>query len=63
MNNERIKLFKYYKIKKTNFKDNYFINTLKSNTLKSNKIIENNYIENNNVYIKKDKYHIIKIIY
>ena len=62
-NNERLKLFKYYKIKKTSFKDNYFINTLKSNTLKSNKIIESDNIENNNFYIKKDKYHITKSIH
>ena len=57
-NNERLKSFKYYKIKKTSFKDNYFINTLKSNTLKSNKIIESDNIENNNYFKKKDKYNI-----
>lgn len=57
-NNERLKSFKYYKIKKTSFKDNYFINTLKSNTLKSNKIIESDNIENNNCFKKKDKYNI-----
>ncbi len=61
-NNERLKSFKYYKIKKTSFKDNYFINTLKSNTLKSNKIIESDNIENNNYFKKKDKYNVTNSI-
>ena len=58
-NNERLKLFKYYKIKKSNIKDNYFINTLKSNNIKNNsKIIDNEDIGNNSS-MKKNKYKYI----
>ena len=64
-NNERIKLLNYYKIKKPNINNNYFINTLKSNNLKNySKIIENDNIDNNFTVNKdKDIYLIAKSIH
>ena len=61
-NNDRLKLLKYYKLKKPNKNNNYFINTLKSNNLKNNsKTIEIDNIDNNSI-MNKDKYFITKSI-
>ena len=51
-NSQKYKQFKFYKVKKSNEKHNYFINTIRSSAIKNN----NNDNVENEIYTNTDKY-------